>query len=634
MSLQAMTWHLEKAAVKVAKRKTSKQANKSNSKTSNLFSKILAVLKPPPKMTLSEWADEYRYLSRKTAAEPGKWKTSRAPYQREIMDAISDLNVQKVIVMSAAQVGKTDGFILNTIGYYMDYDPCPILVVQPNVQPMAEAFSKDKLTPMLKETPRLRDKVNDKHRNSGNTILHKEFPGGQITIVGANAPSGLSSRPIRLLLMDEVDRYPATAGHEGDPVLLASKRLAAFWNSKEVYISTPTVKGISRIEVEYENSTQEVWHIPCPDCGTLQPLVWAQVLFDSKNPDTCDINYKCNKCETVKSEIEWKELFDKGRFVAKRPEAKVRGFHLNSLASLFVEWRDTIKKFLQANNEKKKGNIEFLKAWTNTEMGETWIEEGSELEWESLYKRREKYNCEVPMGVMYLTAGIDTQDDRFEIEVVGWGADRESWGIQYKIIYGDLNREQVWKDLDIFLTQSFTRADGVKLTIIRACMDAQGHFFDKVCAFCKPRQVRGLYAVRGVGQQDKPYVPKPSRNNRVQADVFNIGVYTGKVLLFAALKLDEEGPNYCHFPREPEKGYDADYFRGLTSERLVMTYKRGRAVYEWRPKDGQRRNEPLDCRNYANAALEVSNVILKKQEADGQTAQSKGRRVRARFVGV
>jgi len=613
---------------------------KTKKTTRKLFKKIFAVLKPPPKMTISEWADEYRYLSRKSSAEPGKWKTSRAPYQREIMDAISDINTPKVVVMSGAQIGKTDGFILNPIGYYMDYDPSPILVMQPNVQPMAESFSKDRLTPMLRDTPCLQEKVNDKNRNSGNTILHKEFPGGHVTMVGANSAAGLASRPMRVLLADEVDRYPPTAGHEGDPVLLASKRLTTFWNKKEVLVSTPTIKGISRIEVEYENSTQEVWHIPCPVCGKLQPLEWAQVLFDKDNVEEGDINYKCIKCEVIKSETEWKEHFTGGKFIARNPGRTVRGFHINSLASLFVEWREVVKKFLEANEQKKKGNIEPLKVWTNTEMGQTWTEEGNELEWETLFRRREKYNCEVPTEVLYLTAGIDTQDDRFEVEVVGWGADRESWGIQYKVIRSstDLKEDQVWKDLDAFLSQTFTRADGVKLHIIRACMDAQGHFFDRVCAFCKPRQARGLFAIRGVGQSDKPYVPKPSKNNRVQANVFNIGVHVGKVHLFSALKIEEEGPNYCHFPKEPEKGYDREYFRGLTAERLVMTYKKGKAVYEWRLKDGQRRNEPLDIRNYAQAALEIANVILKKDEAgtpaaQGTTRKKTGRRVRGSMGG-
>lgn len=551
--------------------------------TYDLFKDIFTTLQPPPDMTLTEWADEHRMLSRKTSAEPGQWRTSKAPYQKEIMNAISDLSVQKIVVMSAAQIGKTDGFILNPIGFFMHYDPAPILVMQPNLQ-MGESFSKDRLALMLQDTPALRDKVDDKSRNSGNTILHKQFPGGHVTIVGANSPSGLRSRPIRILLADEIDGYPATAGKDGDPLLLASKRLTTFWNKKEVLISTPTIKGISRIEIEFESSTQEIWHVPCPDCGEYQELEWSQVSFDKPAGRTGganldEIDYICVNCGVVNSEIIWKEQYANGKFIPRFPDRKARGFHLNSLASLFVEWKEIVEKFLVANEEKKKGNIELLKAWTNTEMGQTWDEEGNEIEPDSLYSRREKYNCEVPADVICLTAGIDTQDDRFEVEVVGWGAERESWGIKYQIIYGDLKQEQVWHDLDAFLNQTFTRADGAKLKIVRACIDAQGHFFNQVCDFCKPRYSRGIFPIRGRGGFDVPYIPRHSKNNRANTPMFTIGVDTGKALLFQSLGVEEEGPNYCHFPKDKGTGYTEDYFKGLTAERMVMTYKKGKALY-------------------------------------------------------
>lgn len=600
--------------------------------TRELFKRIFFVLKPPPDMTLSQWADEKRVLSKKTSAEPGRWKTSKAPYQREIMDAISDVAVQKVVVMSAAQIGKTDGFILNPIGYYMDYDPSPIMVMQPNLQ-MGESFSKDRLSPMIQDTPALREKVSDKTRNSGNTILHKEFPGGHITIVGANSPSGLRSRPIRILLADEIDGYPPTAGKDGDPLLLASKRLTTFWNKKEVFISTPTVKGASRIEIEFENSTQEIWNVPCPVCGEYQPLEWGQIHFDKNNLD--EINYVCAKCGTISNEVDWKEQFIRGKFFPRFPERNVRGFYLNSLASLFVEWREIVEKFLIANEEKKKGNIEMLKAWTNTEMAQTWEEEGSEIDNDYLYKRREKYNCEVPNDVIVLTAGIDTQDDRFEVEVVGWGAEYECWGIKYQIIYGDLKLQPVWDSLDAFLSQTFTRADGSKLKIIRACMDAGGHFFNKVLKFCKPRFARGIMPIRGRDGFDVPYIPRPSKNNREQTPLFTLGVDTGKALIYQALAVPEEGANYCHFPRESDRGYTEDYFKGLTAERMVLTYTKGKAHYVWKLKENwTKRNEPLDCRNYARAALEISGVVLKKKDesttvAAGGSGNRRGRKIRS-----
>ncbi|SHJ74667.1 Phage terminase, large subunit GpA [Tepidibacter formicigenes DSM 15518] len=601
--------------------------------TVDLFARIFSVLKPPPNMTISQWADEYRRLSSESSAEPGKWKTTKAPYQREIMDAISDIKVQKVVVMSAAQLGKTDGFILNPIGYYMHYDPSPIMVLQPTIQ-MAETFSKDRLSPMLRDTPVLKDRVNDKSRNSGNTILQKIFPGGHVTMVGANSASSLASRPIRILLADEIDRYPATAGNEGDPLLLAGKRLTTFWNKKEICVSTPTIKGLSRIEVEFEHSTQEEWCVPCPECGEYQPLKWGRVVFDKNNLD--DISHVCEKCGVVSNEIDWKEQFQKGKFIAKYPERKVRGFHLNALASLFVEWKEIVQKFLTANEEKKKGNIELLKVWTNTEMGQTWEEQGEQLEKDDLYKRREKYNCEVPEEVICLTAGVDTQDDRFEIEVVGWGEGKESWGIKYQVIYGDLKLKGIWDELDTFLNQTFTRADGAKLKIICTCIDSGGHFTNQVYKFCKPRTARRIFAIKGKGGAEVPYYSKPSTSNREKTPLFTIGVDTGKSLLYQRLAVKEEGPNYCHFPKEKDRGYTEEYFKGLTAEKMVMTYKRGKAQYVWKLKNsGYKRNEPLDVRNYATVALEIANPVLKKQDKKETSAvQTKKRGRRSRSGGI
>ena len=596
--------------------------------TIDLFTRIFAVLAPPPDMTISEWADEYRRLSSESSAEPGRWRTSKAPYQKEIMDAICDVSIQKVVVMSAAQIGKTDGFILNPIGYFMHYDPSPIMVLQPTIQ-MAETFSKDRLSPMLRDTPVLRDRVNDKARNSGNTILQKIFPGGHVTMVGANSPSSLASRPIRILLADEIDRYPATAGNEGDPLLLAGKRLTTFWNKKEVDVSTPTIKGLSRIEVEYEHSTQEEWNVPCPACKALTPLEWANIVFDRENLD--EIGCVCPACGVLSSETEWKEHFSGGRFIAKYPERKVRGFHLNALASLFVEWREIVQKFLTANDEKKKGNIELLKVWTNTEMGQTWEEEGEQLETDDLYKRREKYNCEVPEEVLVLTAGVDVQDNRFEVEVVGWGEEKESWGIKYQAIYGDLKLKPVLDELDKVLSQTFTTADGRRLKIICTCIDSGGHFTTQVYRFCKERTARRVFAIKGKGGADVPYYNRPSTANSVKAPLFTIGVDTGKAILYQRLGIQEEGPNYCHFPKEKDRGYTQEYFRGLTAEKMVMTYKKGKAQYVWTLKDGgYKRNEPLDIRNYATAALEIANPVLKKPDRDAPPAppRKRGRRSR------
>lgn len=588
--------------------------------TVDLFTKIFKTLEPPPDLTISQWADRYRRLSGEAASKGGVWDTDAAPYQREIMNAISDTSIRKVVVMSAAQIGKTDAFLLNTLGYYIHYDPCPILLMQPTLS-MAETFSKDRLMPMVRDTPVLRKRISNKARTSGNTIFKKSFPGGRITMTGANSPTELRSRPIRILLADEIDGYPATAGIDGDPLVLGSKRLTTFWNRKEVYVSTPTVKEVSRIAVEYENSTQEEWNVPCPSCGEYQPLTWGQIQFDrDASGEVTQVYHVCKCCGVISSEYEWKAQFIKGKYIAKYPHRKVRGFHLNSFASTLTPegWKKIVKDFLVADEERKKGNIELFKAWTNTELGETWEEEGQAIEDSTLLKRRQKYNCEVPEDVIILTAGIDTQDNRFEIEVVGWGIGFESWGIQYKKIYGDPKLPEVWKKLDEFLLQTFEKKDGTKMKIRCACMDSGGHFFNEVCAFCKPRYARGIFAIRGKGGADVPFIPRPTKNNRVKAWLFTLGVDTGKSLLLQRLLVDEEGAGYCHFPRDEkeysDRGYDEEYFKGLTAEKMVLHYKKGRPMFEWEPKQKGMRNEPLDCRNYAQAAAVISGATLKEKK--------------------
>lgn len=604
-------------------------------KTKKLFRKIFAVLKPPPDLTLSEWADTFRRLSAGSSAEPGRWRTSKAPYQKEIMDAITDISIRKVVIMSAAQVGKTDAMVLNPIGYYVHYDPSPIMVIQPTID-MAEKFSKEKLSPMIRDTPVIADRINEKSRNSGNTIMQKIFPGGFITIAGANSPTGLRSHTVRILLADEIDGYPASAGSEGDPLMLATKRQTTFWNKKQVSISTPTIKGASRIEMEYEHSSKGEWNTPCPSCGALQPLVWGNVIFDKE--DLTEINYVCEKCGTISSEAEWKEKFCEGKFIHEKPNNAVKGFHLNTLASTLTTWQEVVEKFLDANEAVKKGNVELMKVWTNTEMGQTWEEDGEQIEEDELLKRRETYNCEVPEDVLYLTAGIDTQDDRFEIEVVGWGPEYESWGIQYSILYGDTGNllDPVWDDLDNFLLQSFEKADGTKLKIIVTCMDSGGHRANQVYKFCKARFNRRVFAIRGGSNSAAAYIQRPTKNNREKAYLFTLGVDTGKSWLMDRLKVEMPGPGYCHFPLDEGKGYGEKYFKGLTSEKKVMRYKMGRPYFAWEPKDKgeHKRNEPLDCRNYATAAIEISGLPLKKPEEGSGTKTPKKRTRRRRNGGI
>lgn len=592
-------------------------------KTVKLFSKTAGILKPPPDLKISEWADRYRILSPESSAEPGQWRTERVPYLKEIMDAVNDAEVEKIIIMSSAQVGKTE-HILNTIGYYIDYDPAPMMLMLPTLD-LAEAFSKDRLAPMLRDSPALKGKVkSNKSRDSNNTLLHKKFPGGHITLVGANSPSSLASRPIRILLADEVDRYPHSAGDEGDPIDLASKRTTTFWNKKKIYVSTPTIKGLSRIEDEYENSTKEEWNLPCPSCRNYQPLKWSQIKFE-------DATMECDYCGKRFKEMEWKA--QKGQWIAREYNSKSRGFHINELVSPWKRWEIIIEEFLLAKRSK-----ETLQVWINTTLGESW-EEPTETNAEEIYKRRERYNADVPDRVLVLTAGVDTQDDRLEVEVVGWGLEKESWGIEYKVFHGDPGQEQVWNQLDNYLKTEFKFADGSGIMIATTCIDSGGHFTSEVYQFCKSREHRRIYAIKGKGGAGIPLIGNISRNNRYKAALFTIGVDQGKQTLVSRLKTEFEGPGYCHFPIETEKGYNEKYFDGLTSESRKITYSKGKPKTEWVVRAGSR-NEPFDLRNYANAALEIlapdlemlnkenktSNIYIQKEEMNSNKQVVKKRR--------
>lgn len=566
-----------------------------------LFKKLPRIVSPQPDLKVSKWADLFRKLSSESSAEPGQWCTDRAPYQREIMDAINDPEVETIALMTSAQVGKTE-LILNCIGYHVDYDPAPIMVLQPTVE-MAKAFSKDRLAPMIRDTPALRGKVADsKSRDSGNTVQHKTFPGGHIAMVGANSAAGLASRPIRILLADEVDRFPASAGSEGDPLSLAEKRTTTFWNRKKIFVSTPTIKGQSRIEKVYESSTREEWHLQCPSCGDYQPLKWGQIVFDS-------VSMACKYCGAIHNEHEWKS--QQGRWVA-RQESKVRGFHLNELASPWKRWEQIIQDFKEA----KKGGPSTLQVWVNTSLGETWEEKGDGLESDSLVGRRESYHCEVPEDALVLTAGVDVQDNRLEYEIVGWGIGKESWGIQYGVIMGDPGQAFVWNELDQVLSKVYERQDGTKMQVMSTCVDSGGHHTKQVYEYCKTREFQRIWAIKGRGGSGVPYIQRPKNRNASGAWLFTIGVDVGKDMIVSRLKSDSSQDGYCHFPSEVDKGYDDQYFEGLTAEHRVIRFQHGQSVVKWEKKSSGVRNEPFDLRNYASAALEIINPnldLLKEQ---------------------
>ena len=516
-----------------------------------------------------------------------------------IMDALSDTTIERVVLMKSAQTGGTE-CSLNAIGYYIDQDPSPILMVQPTIE-MGLALSKDRLAPMLRDSPVLKDRVTDvKSRDSGNTLLHKTFPGGHITIAGANSPAGLAMRPVRVLIFDEVDRFPDSAGTEGDPITLGRKRSKTFWNRKSFEISTPTVTGASRINDSYEISNQSHYHVPCPACGAFQKLHWEQVKWDKDENKKALIetaHYECEHCEHKITDKDKHSMLLLGEWIADQPDSVIAGFHINELYSPWSTFQEVVESFLEA-----KPKPDTLRAWVNTCLGETWAEDGDDIDSLSLFESlREVYQDPVPEGVVLLTAGADVQKDRIEAELVGWGVGFESWSIEFRVFYGDTNKPQVWEDFDNWLLKKRAHACGADMSVVFTCVDS-GYRPDDVYKFCKGKENRRVFPIKGEGGQGKPIVIRTSRKNTHKVRLFTLGVDGLKSTLYARLKMEDRGAGFCHF----NMNYDDKYFESLTSERPVPKYYKGRMRIEWILPSG-RRNEALDCRVYNMAAIEVLN---------------------------
>ncbi len=572
---------------------------------------------PPEAQTVSEWADKNRILVSESSAEPGAWRTDRAPYQREIMDSFTQPGIWQIVIMASAQVGKSE-IELNMMGCAIDNDPGPMLYIQPTDK-VAEDYSKRRIAPMIQACPTLKEKVfKARSRDTANTITMKTFPGGSLAIIGANSPADLASKPVRYIFMDETDRFPSSAGTEGDPQELAERRTETFrHNRKIVKTSTPTIKGRSKIEKDYMNGTQEEWHTECPHCHNFNFIRFSDIHFekeDFKDAEGNDdyhvlkVTWQCPTCKREIPEHLAKRL--PAKWVSKNPAALnngIRSFRLNAFMSPWSDWKDIIYKFLKSKNDP-----EMLKTFYNTILGECWEVHTNKGLDEKLYNRREHYNAEVPTGVLLLTMGIDTQDNRLEYEVVGWDRNGQSWGINRGIIPGRADSPGVWEEVDLLLDHEWKMKNGMKMKALATFMDSGGHFTMDVYKECAKRQTKRIWAVKGEGGEGKEYCRQMKKAKQSEGIKFIIGVDDGKGAIMYEAGLEEPGPNYMHFPIDYRAGYDKEYFKGLISEQMVIHRQRGRTVVTW--DKIYERNEPLDCRNYARAAYRYFNWHFDKLE--------------------
>lgn len=549
-----------------------------------LYAALARACRPRPLTTVSAWADQYRVLSSKASGEPGPWRTARTPYLREIMDTLSASSpVQRVVLQFGAQTGKTESSLC-WLGYVMHHAPAPTLVVVPTLE-VRKRWVKQRLDPLIAATPVLRELVGTRKRDAVNAEDMKDFPGGILVLAGANSPASLASMPIRYVLCDEVDRFPWEAGAEGDPLGLIDERTKTFPRRKVLLVSTPTVKGASRIEAEYEKSDQRQYHVPCPHCGEMQVLRWRHddgsygLVYSSA---TGAVRYACRGCGTLIEEHHKTQMLARGAWVPRHPARSTRGYHLSGLYSplgLGFSWAELWAKWQEAH-----GDTASLKRFVNTTLAETWEEKGDSIAGVALIARLEAYPESLPLRLV--TSFTDVQKDRLETTLVGWGPEEECWVLEHEILLGDTAAEAVWDELDAYLRERRPALAGV---------DA-GYNTQLVYDWCRKR----AWAVptKGVTGLGRPLIEDDrKRRQRLRARrrkgsfVEPLGVDQGKALVYSRLKLTEPGAGYVHFPQAPD--FDDEYFAQLAAEKLVTRARNGRPVQEW--VQTRARNEALDC---------------------------------------
>lgn len=589
---------------------------------SALTSKVLALFRPPPNMTLSEWADEYYYLSPESSADPGKWKTRS--YQREIMDTLTDPDVEWVSLMKSSRVGYTK--IINAdVGYHAHFAPCSILLVSPALDD-AEQYSKEEIFPMIRDCPCLQDVfAAPEIQGPKATTLHKLFRGGALQLVGANSPRGFRRTSRKRILLDEVDAYPISAGKEGDPVRLAVRRSEAFPDRKIIEGSTPTIDGHSRIQKSFELGDQRHFYVPCPHCKEKQVLKFRRdgqgsggFVWPEGKPELAE--YACGHCGVLIDHGAKEWMLENGEWRAHAPENLARyrraSFHIWAAYSHSpnATWGQIATEFVQA----EKDGVEALKTFVNTVLGEVWKDRGEAPEWERLYQRREDYAIgTIPVGGLLLTSGVDVQKDRIEYEVVAWGRGKRSWSVDKGILLGDTSTNEPWDKLDKLLDRAFPHANGGDMQIAAMAVDS-GFNTQQVYAWVRGHSASRVLAVKGMATSSTLLgAPKPvdvtisGRRMTRGTKMWPVGVNIAKSELYGWLRqhppTDEDAekiegdekypPGFLHFPQ-----YGEDYFKQLTAEQLVPHKTRhGFVRLEWEIIPG-RRNEGLDCRVYARAA--------------------------------
>lgn len=596
---------------------------------------------PDPYITIDEWADKFRQLPKGASAEAGQYSTDRMPYLREIMHELSPQSpVQQVKVIKGTQLGFTE--VANNVAmYYMDIVPASQLMIMPT-ESLAKDHSNRKLTPSLRAMPYLAERISGgKTKDDIGGIFDKTYPGGMLKIAWAGSPANFRSLSCRVVILDDVDGFPSDVNGEGDPLDLGKKRTDSFGILRKIYInSTPTEEGQSNIDAEFEASDKRHYYMPCPHCGGMICFEKDGFVFDYDKETYSligDVQYACTECGSMIDEHHKSHMLTDGKWTPHNPGHIHRGYRLPAYYSPlgFLSWNEIFREFLEAKALMKRGDVRKMKTWVNTRDAKVWEGDMETVKVDDLPSRKEQYEAEVPNGVLVLSSGVDTQNNRFEIEVVGYGRGGETWSVDYHIIHGDPNDFETRKRLAMYLNRTFECEDGSMMRIYAKGVDTGGHRTKAAYAFCKPRYSQRVYAMKGSSTINAPFINKrASTNNEGKVNLFMVGVNAGKDEIYANMEIKEPGANYMHFPDKDI--YNEEYFRQLTAER------RDKKTGGW--VKYRHRNEAIDCRNYANAALQLADiderilnmgrrigiVSYKSSATVPTTAKKSGRRIMSR----
>lgn len=566
---------------------------------------LLAGLRPPPEMTISQWAEKYRILAGTASSEPGRWSNARTPYLVEIMDELSpQSSATDVVFMKGSQIGGTE-VLINTALYYIKHCPSPIGQFQTTEQ-TAKRFLKQRENPAFTAMG-----MNDLFY--GDEMYIKEFPGGILTTGWSNSPSNFRSAPFCISLSDEISEWPDDCGGQGDPCELARRRTTNFPRRKLFWNSTPGIEGECRITKMFELGDQRHYQVPCPHCGELHKWEWGNVVWDCDSngkalPQT--VRMRCPHCGEEYGEYHKTELMALGQWVAENPDGEYPSFHINALYSPlgWYSWANAVSDFVKA-----KGDVNKMKSFTNNVLGEPWsLDGGKVIDPNGLMSRCEEYEAEVPDGAVVLTAGVDVQDDRLEVEIVGWGKGLENWGITNRILIGNPSEQGVWDALDSILMASYRNSLNENLYVAATLIDSGGHHTDDVYRYTAKRERRNVFACVGKAGLARPLVTRPQKTKKslvYNASLVNVGVDIAKDQFYDWISIENPGPGYCHFPAKPDE-YNQEYFAQLTAEKRFKKWVRGSQV--WAYKKLRSRNEALDKRNYARGALNIVGIDVDK----------------------